>query len=196
MLVEKSGRGGYAHEFPPRLPRWYFSFIGVLLAEVLWQGMSVFGILFWNFSNLSTRKNMHFKNFHVFITFWQKIGIFFLMCILAGYHCTSIISWQYFQNDILLILTWVLNQGPWYFKADALSTRPTDHGTIVENKHRNMFGFGRFWIMLAGDLGICRQALYPQGQLSMEKLMKVPLIKLRHLFIHSDWKMKNFSIHA
>ena len=133
MLVEKSGRGGYAHEFPPRLPRWYFSFIGVLLAEVLWQGMSVFGILFWNFSNLSTRKNMHFKNFHFFITFWQKIGIFFLMCILAGYHCTSIISWQYFENDILLILTWVLNQGPWYFKADALSTRPTEHGKVDES---------------------------------------------------------------
>ena len=76
---------------------------------------------------------MHFKNFHFFITFWQKIGIFFLMCILAGYHCTSIISWQYFENDILLILTWVLNQGPWYFKADALSTRPTEHGKVDES---------------------------------------------------------------
>ena len=156
MLVEKSGRGGYAHEFPPRLPRWYFSFIGVLLAEVLWQGMSVFGILFWNFSNLSTRKNMHFKNFYFFITFWQKIGIFF-----------SCAFWQ-------VTIVHLLSVG----------------STLKMTFYWSSPGF---WTR---DLGILRQTLYPQGQLSMEKLMKVPLIKLRHLFIHSDWKMKNFSIHA
>ena len=65
--------------------------------------------------------------------FGKRQAFFFLKCILAGYHCTSIISWQYFENDILLILTWVLNQGPWYFKADALSTRPTEHGKVDES---------------------------------------------------------------
>ena len=62
MLVEKFGRGGYVDQFPPRLPRWSFFFIEVLLAEVVWQGV-LFFFFFWKFQNVSTK---HFENFHFF----------------------------------------------------------------------------------------------------------------------------------
>ena len=89
------------------------------------------------------------------MAFLQKIGIFRLMCSLAGYHCTSTICWQYFENYILSTLTWVLNRGPWYFQAGALSTRPTEHGRVDEsstNKNETFVYSLRPLIMLAAKI--------------------------------------------
>ena len=48
-------------------------------------------LFFSNFLNVSTRKNMLFKNFHFFTEYLKKISIFLIMCNLAGYHSTCII---------------------------------------------------------------------------------------------------------
>ena len=70
--------------------------------KLLWSGaekrcfrMTEVGVyqklFFSNFLNVSTRKNMLFKNFHFFTEYLKKISIFLIMCNLAGYHSTSII---------------------------------------------------------------------------------------------------------